>query len=58
MKIGDKVKKVQGYEFTGVVVSVFETLTNKTRLVVEIEGPGNCSGMLLIFSPEQMEVIN
>lgn len=49
-KVGDKVKKIQGYKFDGIVVSVFHTLAGKLRLVVD-----NGDGMLHIFNEDQMD---
>ena len=56
MNIGDKVRKVGGsYQATGYVVSIFDTTQGKTRVVFEFEA---FPGMLHIFTPEQLEVIN
>lgn len=57
MKIGDKVTKTKGYQFSGVVVSVFQTIAGKTRYVVEctVEGAG---GMLHIYNAEQLEKVD
>ena len=47
---GDKVEKVTGdYKFDGVVVSVFEKLNGKVRIVVE-----NQDGLLHIFSENNL----
>ncbi len=51
--LGDKVRKVKGYRFPGVVVAVITTLSNKTRYVVECTTPG-CEGMLHIFNRDQL----
>lgn len=48
-KVGDKVSKVEGYKFDGIVVSTFETTRGENRIVVEL--PEN--GMLHIFNPKQ-----
>lgn len=55
--VGDKVRKITGYEFRGVVVATFNKLDGAPRLVVEMTGGcnGNGDGMLHIFSPKQME---
>lgn len=56
-KVGDRVKKVKGYAFDGIVVSVFNNTNGDVRLVVEMESSdGNGSGMLHIFSPTQLEL--
>ncbi len=34
-KVGDRVEKVSGYKWPGVVVSVFDTLAGERRVVVE-----------------------
>lgn len=50
-KVGDKVKKMTGYEFDATVQSVFENRDGDVRLVCEsLVIPG----MLHIFSPGQM----
>lgn len=51
--LGDKVQKVSGYSFTGVVVSAFRTLDGKERYVVQCTVPG-AWGMLHIYSPDQL----
>lgn len=57
MQIGDKVQKIRGYKWPGVVVAVFYTLSGHRRIVVEciIE---EVSGALHIYNPDQVEVIN
>lgn len=52
-QVGDRVEKVRGYKWPGVVVSVFETLGGKTRVVVECTVP-EVRGALHIYSPEQI----
>jgi len=49
-KIGDRVDKIVGYKFPGTVVSVFETTTGKTRLVVEMDN----YNLLHIFSEDNL----
>ncbi len=51
-KIGDLVYKPQGYQFPGIVVSVFKTTAGATRIVAELEN----NGMLHIFSESQLEL--
>lgn len=55
MQIGDKVRKVKGYRWPGVVVAKFETLSGKLRYVVECTVP-EVTGALHIYSPEQLEI--
>lgn len=50
-KVGDKVDKLKGYTFPGTVVSVFETTSGDTRLVVEMTG----HGILHIFNEGQLK---
>jgi len=52
-KVGDRVQKATGYKWPGVVVSVFDTLSGKTRVVVECTVP-EVAGALHIYSPEQL----
>jgi len=49
----DKVKKVRGYKFDGLILGDFITTKGLTRYVVELEGSG---GMLHIFRPEDLEL--
>lgn len=56
IKHGDKVSKVKGYKFPGVVVSVFKTTGGDTRYVVEATGK-KYVGMLHIFNGEQLKII-
>lgn len=51
--LGDRVEKVNGYSFDGVVVSVFANTYGDIRYVVEctIEGANGC---LHIFNGEQL----
>lgn len=57
IKVGDYVRKLTGYEYPGVVVSVFQNTSGKTRLVVECLCR-QVAGMLHIYSPENVEVID
>lgn len=52
--IGNRVRKKRGYEFDSIVVSVFYTTASQVRLVCEST---LIPGMLHIFSPEQMELM-
>lgn len=51
-KIGDKVRKIKGYAFDGIIVSVFQNTKGEVRLVAELEN----NGMLHIFSEDQFEL--
>jgi hypothetical protein len=53
--IGDRVQKIKGYRWPGVVVSVFSTLKGETRVVVECTVP-EVAGALHIYSPEQLAI--
>lgn len=53
--VGDKVQKVNGYCWPGVVVSVFLTLDRQTRYVVECTVP-EVAGALHIYSESQLEI--
>lgn len=49
--IGDKVRKVRGYEFDSTVVSVFQNLSGDTRVVCE---SSVIPGLLHIFNEDQL----
>jgi hypothetical protein len=53
LKIGDRVEKVKGYRWPGVVVAIFETTQGKRRYVVECTVP-EVAGALHIYAPEQI----
>jgi len=53
-KVGDLVRKRAGYEYPGVIVSVFTTRAGSVRYVVEADHPG-FAGMLHIFNGDQLE---
>lgn len=55
--VGDKVQKVSGYTWPGVVVSVFKTLKGQTRIVVECTVP-EVAGALHIYNPEQLAKVD
>ena len=59
MVVGTMVNKKVGYQFPGKVVAVFRTGSNAIRVVVEmykwIDGDPHPTGLLHIFSPEQLE---
>lgn len=55
MYCGAKVRKVGGgFQHSGTVVSVFSTLNNDIRIVVEFDPP--VQGMLHIYRPDQVVV--
>ena len=57
MKPGDKVEKVSGYKWPGVILASFSTTRGEHRLVVECLVP-EVAGALHIFAPEQLRVVN
>lgn len=56
MNVGDKVEKLTGYKFPGIIVSDYCTLSGKRRLVVECIAPG-VEGCQHIFAPDQLRKI-
>lgn len=52
--VGDRVRKVSGYKWPGVVVASFLTTSGARRLVVECTVP-EVAGALHIYAPEQLE---
>lgn len=56
MKVGDRVRKISGYPFPGVIACIFTTTEGATRVVVECTVP-ECKGMLHIYRPDQLEVV-
>lgn len=63
IKIGDLVKKVKGYHFTGVVFGIVEDPEEGTRVIVKQSKGWDEKGNLVsggakhIFAPEQVEKI-
>lgn len=56
MLIGKRVKKAGGsFQHTGVVVAEFYTTAGELRIVLEFDAP--VAGMLHIYRPDQVEVI-
>lgn len=55
-KVGDKVEKVSGYKWPGVVVSVFDTLAGERRVVVECTVP-EVKGALHIYNENQIKIV-
>lgn len=56
IQVGDKVQKVKGYKWPGVVVSTFKTTAGAERIVVECTVP-EVAGALHIYNPDQIEVV-
>ena len=57
MKIGDKVEKISGYKYPGIVVARFNKLNStEIRLVVECTEP-TVYGMLHIFREDQLKKV-
>ena len=53
--VGDRVEKISGYKWPGVVRASFTTLAGHLRLVVECTVP-EVAGALHIYSPEQLRI--
>lgn len=51
---GDRVEKVSGYKWPGVVLCVFYTLKGEERIVVECTVP-EVAGALHIYNPNQLK---
>ncbi|WP_167561363.1 hypothetical protein [Bradyrhizobium sp. AS23.2] len=56
MKIGDRVEKIEGYRWPGVVVAAFRTTKGDDRVMVECEEPA-VAGALHIYAPDQLRVV-
>lgn len=56
LKVGDKVEKVSGYKWPGVVVSVFDTLSGERRVVVECT-VAEIAGALHIYNEKQLKIM-
>jgi hypothetical protein len=54
MQIGDRVRKIKGYQWPGIIVADFTNLAGQRRIVVECTVP-EVAGALHIYSPEQLE---
>jgi hypothetical protein len=60
---GQKVEKVDGYAWVGIVLGSFETFEGKLRVVVQqcdlYDGSGKkiAGGAIHIFSPQQLAVV-
>jgi hypothetical protein len=57
MKPGDRVEKIKGYKWPGVVVASFLTLKGEHRVVVECTVP-EVAGALHIYSPDQLLIVD
>lgn len=56
LKVGDRVRKIKGYWWPGVVVAVFDTLSGARRVVVECTVV-EVSGALHIYNEDQLVVV-
>ena len=56
LKVGDKVEKVSGYKWPGIVISVFDTLSGERRVVVECTTP-EVAGALHIYNEKQLMIV-
>ena len=56
MKVGDRVEKVSGYRWPGVIVADFTTLKGERRLVVECTAP-DVAGALHIYNESQLRLV-
>jgi hypothetical protein len=52
--VNQKVQKIKGYKYPGIILCIFETLEGKIRYVVEADHP-DFRGMLHIFSDNDIE---
>lgn len=57
LKLGDRVEKVTGYKWPGVVVAIFKNLQGERRIVVECTAEA-VTGALHIYSPGQLVKLN
>ena len=56
MLVDKRVRKVGGsFQHTGVVVAEFHTTAGELRIVLEFDAP--VAGMLHIYRPDQVEVV-
>jgi hypothetical protein len=53
--VGDRVQKVSGYRYPGIIVSIFITTNKELRYVVEADST-EFQGMLHIFNKDQLEL--
>ncbi len=58
MKIGDRVRKLKGYAFTGKIIAIGTTDANLIRLMVEFQNEkGEYTGLLHIYAENNLQVI-
>jgi hypothetical protein len=55
IKEGDRVKKIKGFQFPGIIVCMFKTTSGQLRCVVEAEH-NDFKVMLHIYNPEQLKL--
>ena len=56
MLVGKRVRKAGGsFQHTGIVVAEFHTTAGELRIVLEFDAP--VDGMLHIYRPDQVEVV-
>ncbi len=61
IKVGDKVRKIKGYKFEGIVVSRFVDLYGVDHCDVQVpgeKGVDSFAGMIHVFLTDQIEVYN
>ena len=56
LKVGDKVEKVSGYKWPGIIISVFDTLAGERRVVVECTTI-EVAGALHIYNEKQLMIV-
>jgi hypothetical protein len=56
LKVGDRVEKVSGYKWPGIVIAVFDTLAGERRVVVECTTP-EVAGALHIYNEKQLAIV-
>jgi len=56
LAVGDRVEKITGYQWPGVVVAVFHTMRGEERVVVECTVP-EVAGALHIYAPGQLRKV-
>lgn len=57
MKLGDRVEKIKGYKWPGIVIMTGYTLAGEFRVCVECTVP-EVAGALHIYAPEQLRLIS
>ena len=56
MKLGDRVERVEGYKWPGIVRAIFTTTAGEERIVVECTSDA-VRGALHIYNPAQLRVV-